>query len=137
MLGQREESERVVAQCKALLNDSSWQLRSGAIIYVGDEQHPNQVIRSGYDIYEHQIRVDVPHEDFSRWSTGRWVGTDKCHKLEVNDKVEATLTITAVPSDERIVPQGVRCIFRGWDADGDAILSFKSWYSRMSSLCLL
>ena len=52
----------------------------------GDEISPSVVFRLGYGSYERKVPVAGLHEDRSVWSNGRWVGTDRCYKLEAGDQ---------------------------------------------------
>lgn len=79
--------------------------------------------RIGYGDYEKKVRVARLSEEMSSWSSGRWVGTDQCFKLDVGDRLLATCDCSDSSHDENILTHGGGCVYKGGDADGDVILA--------------
>ena len=93
--------------------------KTGDSVYTLDSANPWRLMRNGWGDYERKVRVAGLHEDTNRYGSGRWVRTDKCLKLEANDKLIATKEVTAATNDACIIPMSSTCRFLGWDTDGD------------------
>ena len=69
------------------------------------------------------MRVVGLREDPRDRRVGRWVRTDYAHKLEVNDEMEAVRDFRDATEESRLITKGTICIFRGWGANGDALVA--------------
>ena len=114
--------------------DDSWKLAVGDIVYIDEGARPHRVFRIGFAQYEKEVRVARLHEDTTRWSTGFWVGTDRCYKLEPGDSVTAMKEIIDATEARREIPRGTKCIFTGWDPDGDVMLEFEAAPGRRAEM---
>ena len=93
---------------KTCCSDSSWQLKCGDIVYFGsDETRSSLQIGLGDD--EREVRVRYLDEPEDRWSTGRWVRTDFCHKLEVGDSMVVCSRIVDASTSARELAVGTVC----------------------------
>ena len=118
----RTAMSSLIARCIATSSCEDWKLKVNDYVYVGSESSPSIVMRIGYGAYEQKVRVAGIGDDRRSWATGRWVGTDLCHLLEVGDHLMATADIEDSSHERRIIPAGSVCSFIGQDEDGDLIL---------------
>ena len=119
----QSETEIILKSVKLACNDTAWQLILNDVVYVGDERHPSIVIRNGWGAYEKEVRIAGVKDDLSKHQTGRWVGTDRCYRLEPGDRLRAIAPTQDASEDEFIIPEGAECKFLSWDKDGDAVIS--------------
>jgi len=124
LLDHRARCESQVKNVIKSCLDDSWKLAIGYIVYIGEHDKPHRVFRIGYREYEREVWVARLHENINLRSTGFWVSTDRCYKLEPNDSVTVTDDIIAATEDKRLIPHGTKCNFKGWDQDGHVLLDF-------------
>ena len=84
-------SDGLLRQVLEETHDTSWMLEYGDIVYIDRELSPCIVIRNGFADYERHVRVAGVRENLKDWAVGRWVRSDRCFKLEVGDKLVATV----------------------------------------------
>ena len=118
----REAASEIVAKVKSECARDDWLLRADDVVYVGAETRPSIVMRSGYGDYEREVRVRSILEHPGKWSTGRWVRTDWCHKLEVDDYLTATADFVDSSDAMVPIPKGTCCRYVGRDEDQDVVI---------------
>ena len=122
-LKRRQQCGEIVSNIIAVCGDESWRLQHDDIVYIGTGSVPRKVYRIGYGDYEREVRVAGLQENTSLWSTGQWVSTADCYKLERGDRLQAMRNCLDASQDENLLEEGSRYLFRGIDKDGDFILA--------------
>ena len=117
------DGEMLIARVREQTSDTSWKLECGDIVYVDTDVYPSIVIRVGYGHYEKEVRVAGVKDNLNDWKVGHWVGTDRCFKLEIGDKLVAVTDITDATESRRQIPQGTECKYSGRDNDGDVLIA--------------
>ena len=117
-------------------------MECGDHVYIDDCLYPVVVFRIGYDQYKDQVRVVRIHEDTSNLEIGMWIAVDRCVELEIGDWLTATSKIVDASESCRVIPQGERVRFGGFDLDGDVIVNhglrkLMVFYEDMDQLSLI
>ena len=98
-------------------------IQNGDIVYVDAEMCPSIVLCHGYGQYERQVRVADVRDNLYDWTTGRWVCTDLCFKLEVGDRLVVNEDIVDSTEDRNLIPRKTKCKYVGRDTDGDILIT--------------
>ena len=122
LLCRRAASEEMIEFIKKFCNDDSWKLLRGDIVCVNSCRWPFRCVREGWGDYEKQIRVSRLTEDVGRRESGRWVSSDACARLEVNDRLDVLEDIEDAMENSSLISKGTKCKFLGWDYDGDVAI---------------
>ena len=102
--------------------DVSWQFSASDIVCGNADCQLFRVIQLGWGDYEREVRLTRMSEDTRKRESGRWVRTDRCYKLEIDDCLVVTGTIKDASEQKRILPKGPQVQFKGFDSYGDVML---------------
>jgi len=95
-------------------------LKFGDVVFVHDS--PAIVVRVGYGAYAGMVRICLPHEDLSAWSSGRWVDALVCRPCLPGMPIVFTANVISDDVYQIQLLDGMRGLVRDVAAEGDVLI---------------
>eukprot|EP00449_Zooxanthella_nutricula_P057314 CAMPEP_0198561666 /NCGR_PEP_ID=MMETSP1462-20131121/95842_1 /TAXON_ID=1333877 /ORGANISM="Brandtodinium nutriculum, Strain RCC3387" /LENGTH=150 /DNA_ID=CAMNT_0044292573 /DNA_START=78 /DNA_END=530 /DNA_ORIENTATION=- len=126
MFDRREECARIVRSAKVECSAEKYMnphvFSVGDVVYIGTDRSPYLIKRVGYDLYKEELRV-IRIGETDSYAAGHWVHYSRLYLLEIGDMLEVMHDVVDATQSFRTLHAGSQCRFRGYDDDGDIMLT--------------